>query len=227
MAEVTPAMRWIKENDFDPRYPFWTRANVSEVLPDPPSPLGWDLVWEGAAVAGWYDLFIKRCGMGTDELSEWRCEAIAIFSGYAYLGASLFRVWAGRTPGMTASAIDDAYFGDHPDVPPYVPEPWHVRADTTEVMAGYMAWAAGDMDQSELEADRLQSLEIQANRPDHAAMTDSELGIKSTEGFSTDINFSFYYRVLPTKIGFATLRIINKICVTISIIGITIACKIS
>ena len=36
---------------------------MSEVLPEPPSPLGWDVVWEGAAVAGWRDLFVQRLGM--------------------------------------------------------------------------------------------------------------------------------------------------------------------
>ena len=154
MTEAATGVRWIKENEFDPRYQFWTRANVSEVLPDPPSPLGWDLVWEGSCVSGWRDLFIERCGMGDDEISEERCEAIGIFGGYAYLGASLFRVWASRTPGMTATTIDEVYFGDHPDVPPYVHEPWHDRESTTEKMGGHMGWITGSMDQSELEADR-------------------------------------------------------------------------
>jgi hypothetical protein len=133
-------MRWIVDNAFDERYQFWTRANVSEVLPEPPTPLSWHFVFEGAAIAGWYDLFTKRCGMGVDELDETRCEAIGIFGGYAYLGATLFRIWAGRTPGLTPGAIDEAYFGDHPDVPPYVEEPWHTRAETTEVMGRYMSW---------------------------------------------------------------------------------------
>ena len=123
MATDAAAFRWIAENEFQPRYPFWTRANVSEVLPEPPSPLGWDLVWEGAAVAGWRDLFLIRMGMGVDELSADRCEAIGIWGGYAYLGAALFRVWAGRVPGMKPTTIDEAYFGEHPDVPPYVHEP--------------------------------------------------------------------------------------------------------
>ena len=38
--EVARPARWIEENRFEPRYQFWTRANVSEVLPIPPSPLG-------------------------------------------------------------------------------------------------------------------------------------------------------------------------------------------
>jgi pyruvate,water dikinase len=167
--------RWISDNEFDPRYQFWTRANVSEVLPDPPSPLSWGLVWEGGAIQGWRDLFIKRCGMGEDELSTDRCEAVGIFGGYAYLGAALFRVWAGRTPGMTPTTIDEAYFGDHPDVPPYVAEPWHTREATTARMAEYMQWATGPMTQDELEADRLDSLRIVAARPDYATLSDTEL----------------------------------------------------
>ena len=99
-------MRWIADNQFEPRYQFWTRANVSEVLPVPPSPLGWDMVWEQSCIAGWRDLFIQRFGMSEDELDPFRSEQLGIFGGYAYLGASLFRVWAGRTPGMKPTTSD-------------------------------------------------------------------------------------------------------------------------
>lgn len=44
--------RWIADNPRSERLPFWTRANVGEVLPEPPSPLGWDLVWEDGVLAG-------------------------------------------------------------------------------------------------------------------------------------------------------------------------------
>ena len=168
-------MRWIVENAFEPRYTFWTRANVSEVLPEPPSPLGWDVVWEGAAVAGWRDLFVQRLGMQDDELDPFRAEMIGIHGGYAYLGASLFRVWAGRTPGMTPTTIDEVYFGDHPDVPPYVAEDWHANARTSEVMAGWLAWATTDVTQDELQADREESLRIRAQRPDYSELSDAAL----------------------------------------------------
>src|SRR5262245_472541 len=168
-------MRWIREYAFKPRYTFWTRANVAEVLPEPPSPLGWDVVWEGAAVAGWRDLFVQRLGMPDEELDPVRAEMIGIFGGYAYLGASLFRVWAGRTPGMTPTTIDEVYFGDHPDVPPYVAEDWHANAGTTEVMGGWLAWATTDTEQAELQADREESLRIRAQRPDYSEMSDGAL----------------------------------------------------
>ncbi len=168
-------MRWIDDNPYNPRFPFWTRANVSEVLPEPPTPLGWDLVWEDACIAGWRDLFIERCGMDPDEFDAHRPEMVGIYGGYAYLGASFFRVWAGRTPGMKPTTIDEVYFSDHPDVPPYVEEPWHAHAHTTEVMTGWLGWATGDRDQSELEADRAESLRLKAARPDHRSMSDREL----------------------------------------------------
>jgi pyruvate,water dikinase len=170
-----PPVRWIRENEFDPRLAFWTRANISEVLPEPPSPLGFDSVFEGACVSGWRDVLIHRLGMEQHELDPDRVEAVGVFGGYGYLGAALFRVWAGRTPGMTPTTIDEFYFGDRPDVPPYVAEPWHVNPHTTEVMTRWLQWATVDLDQGELEADREESLRIRAQRPDYSALSDDEL----------------------------------------------------
>jgi rifampicin phosphotransferase len=173
---ASPKLRWIEDNSLEPRYTFWTRANVGEVLPEPPSPLGWDLVWENASNAGWRDLFTQRLGMEEHELHPTRVEAIGIFGGYAYLGASLFRIWAGRTPGMTPNTIDDVYFGDHPDVPVYVAEPWHENPKTTAKMGEWLAWATtGGPEQEELEADRVESLKIRASRPDLKSMSNDAL----------------------------------------------------
>jgi pyruvate,water dikinase len=113
--------------------------------------------------------------MEEHELDPDRVEAIGVFGGYAYLGASLFRVWAGRTPGLTPTTIDEFYFGDLPDVPPYVAEPWHVNPHTTDVMTRWLQWATVDMNQDELVADREESLRIRAQRPDYSTMSDSEL----------------------------------------------------
>jgi rifampicin phosphotransferase len=163
--------RWIRDNEFEPRLQFWTRANVSEVLPEPVTPLGWDVVWEHTSLAGWRDLFLQDLGIGDDEMDKERAEVVGIFGGYSYLGAALFRVWAGRTPGMTPNTIDDAYFGEHPDVPPYVAEPWHENAHTTEVMGKYLVWATTGLDQSGLNADKAESLKLRANRPDFGSMS--------------------------------------------------------
>ena len=169
-------MRWIADQAWEDRYSFWTRANVAEVLPEPVSPLGWDLVWDhGACVAGWRDLFIDRCGMAETDLDIDHPQMVGIFGGYAYLGASFFRLWAGRVPGMKPTTIDDVYFGDHPDVPPYVHEPWHDNPATTERMNRWLAWVTVGLDQSELEDDRAESLRIQAARPDYGTLSDQDL----------------------------------------------------
>jgi pyruvate,water dikinase len=169
-------LRWIVDSPVSERYPFWTRANVGEVLPDPPSPLVWDLAWDhGGLVAGWRDCAVNRLGIEEHEISIDRPEVVGTFGGYGYLGATLTRIWAERTPGMSASMIDAVYYGDHPDVPPYVPEPWHLNAHTTEVVTGWLGWVMGSMDQSELEADRELSLATRAGRPDLGSLSDAEL----------------------------------------------------
>jgi phosphohistidine swiveling domain-containing protein len=170
--------RWIEDHSYGEKTPFWTRANAGEVLPLPPTPLAWDLSFaNGGAVAGWRDCAVHRFGVGDEELhpDKDRCDFVGLIGGYMYLGATWIRVWAERTPGLSADDIDAAYFGDHPDVPVYEAEPWHENAATTQVMEKHLGWIMGDMDQSELEGQREQAHEIRAGRPDLAALSDAEL----------------------------------------------------
>jgi pyruvate,water dikinase len=168
-------MRWIEDNVYDPKFGFWSRANVGEVLPDPPSPLGWDMVFEGGTVLGWRDCMVNRLGIDSAEVHPTRPEVIGLFGGYAYLGISLLRVWAARTPGFTPEALDAAYFAGNPDIPPYVAEPWHENPTTTAVMAGWLGWVMGDKSQAELEADRVAARQVRADRPDLSNLTDLDL----------------------------------------------------
>ena len=170
MAEL----RWIEDNNFDPKYPLWTRANVGEVLPEPPTPLGWDLVFEGGTTLGWRDCML-RLGIEDHEVDKVRPEVMGVFGGYAYLGATLLRVWAERTPGFSAEMLDQAYFAGHPDVPPYESEPWHENAHTTEVMTQWLGWVMGDRNQDELEAHRVEAHQIRQERPDLASLSATQL----------------------------------------------------
>lgn len=172
------SVRWIEDQPYRERTPFLTRANVGEVLPAPPSPAGWDLVFgKGGTVRGWRDCAVNRLGISEDELDPdpERMEWIGLQGGYGYLNATWIRVWGERTPGMSAAIMDAAYFGDHPDVPPYVPEPWHQNPATTARMTEWLGWVMGSMEQTELEADRLQARQIRAERPDLGKLTDSQL----------------------------------------------------
>ncbi len=173
-----PDLRWIDDQPYYARTPFLTRANVGEVIPEPPSPAGWDLVFaNGGVIRGWRDCGVNRLGIGEEELDPDpnRMEWIGLQGGYGYLNATWIRVWGERTPGMSAAAIDAAYFGDHPDVPPYVAEPWHANPATTARMEEWLGWVMGTMEQPELEADRLQARAIRASRPDLRALSDGEL----------------------------------------------------
>ncbi len=75
-------VRWIKDNDFNPVLPLWTRANVGEVLPEPPSPLGWDIVFESGTILGWRDCMMERFGIEEAAVDERRPEVMGVFDGF-------------------------------------------------------------------------------------------------------------------------------------------------
>jgi len=200
--------RWIEDNDFNPALPLWTRANVGEVLPEPPSPLGWDLVFEEGTILGWRDCLIGRLGIEESALDERRPEVMGVFGGYAFLGTTILRVWAERTPGFTAGLLDAAYFAGHPDIPPYIAEPWHANDATTETMTGWLGWVMGDRNQDELEADRLLAHRIRAERPNLSELSDRELLDHATSFipvcrslFNQHINQSGAASIAPGIIG--------------------------
>ena len=168
-------VRWITDNELSDQWPFWTRANVGEVLPEPPSPLGWELVWTNGTLKGWYDCATERMGYHDVGLDPDRPEMAGMLGGYAYLNASGIRLFGVRTPGMTAEDIDLAYFGDHPDVPPYVAEDWHESEEGTAVLEGWLGWVMGSMEQDELEADRIDGHAARASRPDLGTESDQAL----------------------------------------------------
>ncbi|MCP3934744.1 MAG: phosphoenolpyruvate-utilizing protein [Actinomycetia bacterium] len=150
------------------------------MLPEPPSPLGWDLVFEGGTILGWRDCMTNRLGIEDHEVDPVRPEVMGVFGGFAYLGATMLRVWAERTPGFSAELLDAAYFAGHPDVPPYAAEDWHQNEHTTEVMTGWLGWVMGDMNQDELEADRVEAHALRDGRPDLSKLTDRQLLDRAT-----------------------------------------------
>lgn len=164
--------RWITDLEPSPRYPVYTRANAGEVLPQPASPLGWTLVWEQGVILGWRDSQVNVGTCAPDEVDA--REVVGLFGGYLYINASLARLFGVRGPNLSAEMIDRTYFGDHPDVPPYVPEPWHENAEATAKLAAWMQEVlTGDLheprdDQAEVEA-------VRAGRPDLRSLTDHQL----------------------------------------------------
>ena len=207
-------VRWIEDNVLPEKWPFWTRANVGEVLPEPPSPLGWDLVWEDGVLPGWYDCAVDRLGYGDAGLSTIRPEVSGMFGGYAYLCATGIRLFGVRTPGMTAQDIDMAYFGDHPDVPPYEHQDWHDSEEGSEVLAGWLAWVMGTMAQDELEADRLESVAARAGRPDLQAISDAEL-LERARSFRSLIRRMFNQHINQSGAASVGPGVIGAVCTAI------------
>jgi rifampicin phosphotransferase len=216
--------RWIADNPPSERFPFWTRANVGEVLPEPPSPLGWDLVWEDGVLAGWRDCAVNRLGFAENEISVVRPEVTGAFGGYAYLNATLNRVFGYRAPGMTASTVDDIYFGDHPDVPPVVIGDWWDSDVATARLEAWMGWALTATEQPELEHDREVAEAARAARPDLSAMTVAELlqHAMNTPNFrrmfDQHINQSAAATIGPGIIG-AVAEAVGDPSLTLKIIG--------
>jgi rifampicin phosphotransferase len=166
--------RSIIDWSINPMFPFLTRANAGEVLPDPPSPLGWTFVWELAALPGWRDSAIHDyLAVTPEEMPEHEPPVVGLQGGYLYINASAARVFGVRAPGLSTEMIDFVYFGGHPDVPPYVAEPWHENVALTEKLGAWIATVATTKDLPELRDDRVLADAARASRPDFATMTDA------------------------------------------------------
>jgi pyruvate,water dikinase len=70
--------------------------------------------------------------------------------------------------------VDHVYFGGHPDVPPYVPEPWHVSESNTVALGEWMQRILTE-DLDVLLADRSEALAVRAARPDLGRLDDADL----------------------------------------------------
>jgi rifampicin phosphotransferase len=167
------ADRWITDTPVSSRYPLYTRANAGEVLPRPCSPLGWTLVFQPGVGAGWYDCMLRVGTTDETELEQW--EVTGLFGGYLYINAALARLFGVRAPGLTPELVDLTYFGDHPDVPPYIAEPWHERASATERLGAWMTGVLTASDLPELRDDQAEADAVRASRPDLRAIPDEAL----------------------------------------------------
>jgi pyruvate,water dikinase len=174
-TSVSNMDRWITDTEVSPRFPYYTRANADEVGPEPFSPLGWSLGWMKGCIPGVAEGFIRFGVVRREEFALDPPEVFGNWGGYFYNQLSLPRVMGVRMPGASAEAIDNAYFGDHPGVPPYTPHPDDDDEEQSAKLAETMGWvmsAVGFPEQ--VESGRI-SMEIVRARPDLAAMSDAEL----------------------------------------------------
>lgn len=166
---------WITDTQGSQRFPYYTRANADEVGPDPISPLGWSLVWAKGCQPGVAKGFVE---FGVVALEEYDVDPLAVFGnwgGYFYNPLSLSRLMGERMPGVTAAAIDEAYFGDHPGVPPHVPHPDDDSPAASAKLAASMGWVMSTDSYPLQEAAAETARRVVAERPDLGALTDAGL----------------------------------------------------
>jgi pyruvate,water dikinase len=182
MTDRTANMtRWITDTEISTRFPYYTRANADEVGPEPFSPLGWSLGWGKGCVPGVAKGFIAFGVVEAEEFAVDPPEVFGNWGGYFYNQLSLPRVMGVRMPGATPEAIDLAYFGDHPGVPPYTPHPDDENEAQSAKLADRMGWAMStDTFPEQEEASRVAMQHVR-DRPDLSAMSNADLVARARE----------------------------------------------
>ncbi|HEV7536772.1 MAG TPA: phosphoenolpyruvate-utilizing protein, partial [Acidimicrobiia bacterium] len=167
---------WPCDDDASERFPLFTRANTGEVFVDAATPLTWSLYGRSVYEMGYRD-GLYRIGVFTPEdfKPEGQCEVVGCFGGYVYINVSLSRVLAVRTPGMTPEVIDQAFFGEHPDVRPHRPHPDDENEACTARMVEWMGSLFTATEVPGLAQHRARIDEIVAGRPDLSQLSDGEL----------------------------------------------------
>jgi pyruvate,water dikinase len=166
--------KWIIDRTPTTRFPFYTRGNAADVLADPVSPLGWTFCWESGIVIGCRDGFVTFGVFDADDYGT-PPETFGCFGGYFYNSLMQARLMGVRMPGASPEAIDAAYFDDRPDVPPYVPEPWHDSPRHAEKLAETQAYIMSAVIHQPVEDQHAIALEIRRNRPDLSKLSNEEL----------------------------------------------------
>jgi pyruvate,water dikinase len=166
--------KWIIDRTPTTRFPFYTRGNAADVLADPVSPLGWTFCWESGIVLGCRDGFVTFGVFDADDYGT-PPETFGCFGGYFYNSLMQARLMGVRMPGASPEAIDAAYFDDRPDVPPYVPEPWHDSPRHAEKLAETQAYIMSAVTHQPVEDQHAIALEIRRNRPDLSQLSNHEL----------------------------------------------------
>lgn len=171
---------WIVETDLNQDYPFYTRANVGEVFPDPVAPSSFSFAFQNedgpaGAEMGFRRAYARMGVMDMDEFPEDECLFLGVAGGYAYLNASALRMLGHRAPGMTYKDIDDSFFGDAPGVPEFVAKPGDERADLTEKIAETFGWVFSTPNLPEVEQQEQLVNALRASRPDLTQLTTQEL----------------------------------------------------
>lgn len=126
-------------------------------------------------IPGWRDAYVQSGNYSLDEFDQDRAEVVGFFGGYFFINLSNVRMQGVRSPAVTIEQLDLAFFGDHPDVPPYVAAPQDERPDLMEKALGHIGWMLTAQDYPEIDAFKQETIALRAGRPDLSALTDEAL----------------------------------------------------
>lgn len=187
--------KWLVETALSQMYPFYTRANIGEVFPDPVSPLSFEWFEHGGTVGsaeqGFRDAYYRIGVMTPDELPENDAVFLGVAGGYGYLNASALRLLGHRAPGMTSQDIDDSFFGDAPGVPEFDVDAYPDRPELTAKIGETFGWVLTTPNLPDVLEMEERVNRMRAERPDLSAMSDREL---VDHGYALmDANFREYF----------------------------------
>ncbi len=208
---------WMVETELSERYPFYTRANVGEVFPDPVAPLTFSFGFHdgekiGGAEKGFREAYYRIGVMTPDEVPADANVFLGVAGGYAYLNAAALRMLGHRAPGMTAQDIDDAFFGDAPGVPPFVPREGDDRPELTAKIGETFGWVLTTPDLPDVLAQERLVNDLRANRPDLATMTDRELVDHAWHLLDTHFADFFTEHIFVSFLATLPIGIITGVC---------------
>jgi pyruvate,water dikinase len=206
---------WVVGSKPSKRYPLWTRANVSEVFPDPVAPLTFSLVMRDHTEFAWREA-LEQMGVFTqDEFDPDNMETLGIFGSYCYLNASVTRILGERAPGLSAQAMDDLWYGSQPGIPPYVEQPGDHNEERTAATAKTFEWAM-TTDRLEMPAVTEELADtFRANRPDLEAMSDPELWAYARDLLLTHFRRFFREHIFVTFMSSVPVGVVTQICAAV------------
>ena len=173
---MNPEGSWFDDSTLGERFPAWTRGNAADVFPEPFSPLGHSLVLRGGMCTGLRDGYIAIGALDYDEFENpERPDLFKLFGGYPFNPLTMTRILGARMPGATPEMIDQAFFDDRDEVPPYEHQEWHDSPEHEAKLGASMAWAMSTDALPNLDADKALARRLRDDRPDLTTLTDAAL----------------------------------------------------
>jgi pyruvate,water dikinase len=181
MTETTPRGQlsddWcIDSAKLNQRFPIYTRFNANDVLPEPISPLGADLIWQPHILPGFSNAYAEMGAISVAEanLDPEAFPAACFRYGHMYVNVTTARL-TGIRSGLGWEAIDASFFGSHPDAPPHETHPTDGDPETSARLAARTGWTLTTSSFPELEEDTRIADRLRSQRPDFSEMSNAAL----------------------------------------------------